>query len=242
MIVLYYHPACWTSYRLIKRVGPRKDVVMVNCSSNIGLPLSRGVLSVPLIEIDGRQVYGGPVDIETAASLIDGRMVSHPIGDLRKELTGAVVDSAAASAIVYMTGEIKQLLNFPQFLSACTGIGLLNDGGKNLGEVEDMIRSDGRLYEDLEPLMIRTLVHNIVRESIYVSYALKGVSDFVWWLTAKASVGRLGAPFDNAVSGKARALYAYYLDNRAEIESKIGKEINIIRNDREFLDIIGSHS
>ncbi|MDG7048371.1 MAG: hypothetical protein JRN61_05325 [Nitrososphaerota archaeon] len=242
MIALYYHPACWTSYRLIKRVGPRKDVIMVNCSSNIGLPLSRGVLSVPLIEVDGRQVYGGPVDIETAASLIEGRMVSHPIGDLRKALTGAVADSAAASAMVFMTGEIKQLLNFPQFLSACTGIGLLSDGGKKLGEVEDMIRSDGRLYEDLEPLMIRTLVHNIVRESIYVSYALKGVNDFVWWLTAKASVGRVGAPFDNAVSGKARALYTYYLDNRAEMEAKIGKEINIIRNDREFLDIIGTYS
>jgi len=242
MIVLYYHPACWTSYRLVKRVGPGKGVVLVDCSRDIGLPLSKAVLSVPLIEIDGRQVYGGPVDIEIAAGLIEGRPIAHRIGDLRGALIAAVADSAAASAIVYMTGDVRQLLNFPQFLSACTGIGLLKDGERDLNEIEYMIRADARLYGDLEPLMIRTLVHNIVRESMYISLNLDGAGDFTRWLAAKASVGRLGSPFENVVTEKAKALHGYYLQKKAEIEKGIGKEINIIKNDREFMEIRSSYS
>ena len=112
MFTVYYHPACYTSYSLLKALSNNdmiKSIRTVDMSVNYYLAISRQILTVPLIENNGEQIYGGPIDIQKALILISNGTVSLNVENVREALLLAISDSAAISSILYSYGSVKPL-------------------------------------------------------------------------------------------------------------------------------------
>jgi predicted thioredoxin/glutaredoxin len=235
MFTVYYHPACYTSYSLLRALKSNdmvKSVKLVDMSVNYHLAISRQILTVPLIESNGNQVYGGPIDIEKAVSLISNGTLSLDVENVKEALVLAVADSAAVSSILYSHGNLGPLREFNGFLSSATGIALDKMHKEKLGEIHRIIDEDSGLYDEIERKMIVTLAYNKVREAIYMDINDQSPESFIAWLVSKASIGRAGVPFQNTAEMRQKALkiYEYYAERKERIEEKLLREIQEIKS------------
>jgi len=235
MFTLYFHPACYTSYRLLRALNDKNmisSLKLVDMSTNSYLAISKRILTVPLIENEGRQVYGGPIDIYKALALLSRENVTLNVEDVRQALISAIADSAAISAILYSYGSIKPVKEFGDFLNSATGIELDPMYKERIEELNRIIENDDKIYSEIEGKMIATLAYNKVRESIYMDINDHTTTSFVSWFVSKSSIGRAGVPFYNVneIKQKALKIYQYYIERKERIEEKLLNEINEIKN------------
>ncbi len=165
MFTIYYHPACYTSYRLLKALSNNdmiKSVKLVDMSVNNHLAISRQILTVPLIENNGEQIYGGPIDIEKATILISKGTISLNVENVKEALVLAISDSSAMSSILYSYGSLKPLKEFYGFLNSATGIALDKMNVEKIKEAYEIIEKD-QFYNEIERKMIATLAYNKAR-------------------------------------------------------------------------------
>lgn len=235
MFTVYYHPACYTSYSLLKALsnnGMIKSIRPVDMSINFHLAISRQILTVPLIENNGEQIYSGPIDIEKALMLISNGTISLNVENVKEALVLAISDSAAVSSILYSYGSAKPLKEFYGFLNSSTGIALDIMQKEKIKEIYKIIDEDGKLYEEIERKMIATLAYNKVREAIYMNINDQSPESFITWFVSKASIGRAGVPFQNTdeIKRKALKIYEYYSERKEKISEKLQREIQEIKN------------
>ncbi|MEM0145994.1 MAG: hypothetical protein QXY52_02625 [Conexivisphaerales archaeon] len=235
MIRVYYHPACYTSYRLLKAISDNnmtKLVELIDMSVNYHLAISRQILTVPLIEKNGKQIYGGPIDIEKALSLISNGNLSINIENVKEALVLAISDSAAISSILYSYGSVKPLNEFYGFLNSSTGIALDKMQKKKIKEIYRIVNEDNQLYNEVEGKMIANLAYNKVRESIYMNINDQTQESFIMWFVSKASIGRAGVPYKNTevIRKKGLQIYEYYMERKEKINEKLLNEFQEIKN------------
>ncbi|MGC8568400.1 MAG: hypothetical protein ACP5LW_00120 [Nitrososphaeria archaeon] len=235
--IVYYHPACYTSYTFLRAVRDLElDIELVNLSNDLSLAIIKRILTVPLIEISGRYVYGGPINLDLAIRLLKEGRAELRVADPLESLGIALVDSSAASSIVVTSGSLEQILKFEDFIKAATGLELDPEGNEKLEQMKNILR-DGEasrnFIEKWRPKMIATLVYNAVRERLYLGYPADITEDdAALWLIAKSSIGRAGVPFWDRVQlikSSAREMVQYYEQRKEKITEKLRREIDEIK-------------
>ncbi len=234
MFTIYYHPACYTSYRLLRALKDSnaiKSVKLIDMSLNNYLAISRQILTVPLIENNGEQIYGGPIDIEKAKTLVLNGEVSINVEKVREALVSAIADSSAISSLLYYYGDARPLKEFNGFLKSATGLALDKNGFEKMKEVYKIIEEE-QLFDEIEHKIIATLAYNKARESIYLGMHDQSQESFIMWFVSKASLGRAGVPFKNIeqIKGKAIKIYEYYSERKEKINEKLLGEIQEIKS------------
>ncbi len=234
MFTIYYHPACYTSYRLLRALKDSnaiKSVKLIDMSLNNYLAISRQILTVPLIENNGEQIYGGPIDIEKAKTLVLNGEVSINVEKVREALVSAIADSSAISSLLYYYGDARPLKEFNGFLKSATGLALDKNGVEKMKEVYKIIEEE-QLFDEIEHKIIATLAYNKARESIYLGMHDQSQESFIMWFVSKASLGRAGVPFKNIeqIKGKAIKIYEYYSERKEKINEKLLGEIQEIKS------------
>ncbi len=235
--VVYYHPACYTSHNLLKAVRDLElDIELVNLSNDLSLAIIKRILTVPLIEISGKYVYGGPINLDLAIRLLKEGRAELRVADPLESLGMALVDSSAASSIVVTSGSLEQILKFEDFIKAATGLELDPEGAEKLEQIKEILHdseASRTFIEKWRPKMIATLVYNAVRERLYLGYPADITEeDAALWLIAKSSIGRAGVPFWDRVQlikSSAREMVQYYEQRKEKITEKLRKEIDEIK-------------
>lgn len=230
MHTVYYHPACFTSYKLLRllREEAIDGVELVNVERSPHLSVSRRILTVPLIFRGGEAIYGGPIDLQVAKEALLGRSPKVSVGDVQGALIAGVADSAAVSALVLAAGSLLPLLELKDFIVATTGLYFDEERDRKLSEALEIISSDdGSLFNSSRHKFISTLVYNKAREDIYLGIDKKEPEDFLSWFVAKASVGRAGVPFTTSVEhykAIASEMHSYYVERKDKIKDRLLKE------------------
>ncbi len=233
---VYYHPACYTSYTLIKNFKEIRDYAdLIDVSEDPSLAIAKRVLTVPLIETSGVFVYGGPIDIDLSIKYLKGENVSFEIKEPLEKLGIALVDSAAASSLVLASGSIKPLFNFEDFIKAATGLNFDPEGDKKFHELrEQAIEHEDEFIANWERKMNITLAYNIIRERLYLGLKPEvDEEDVLAWLEAKTSFGRVGVPYFDRIDRLKKVsknIYDYIAEKQEKIKDKLTNEINEIRS------------
>ncbi len=233
---VYFHPACHTSYTLLKSFnGIERYADLVDVSKDPTLVITKRVLTVPLIETSGKFVYGGPIDIELAVRYLKGERVSLEVKDPFESLGIAVVDSSAVSSIVLSSGSLKPLLYFDDFIKAATGLNFDPEGERKLRELLEQIeKRESEFIEKWERKMTATLAYNIIRERLYLGLKPEAsYEDVLLWLEAKTSFGRVGVPYFDRVERLKKVsenISAYISERKDKIREKLENEIKEIRS------------
>ncbi|MFP3224782.1 MAG: hypothetical protein RXR30_03165 [Nitrososphaeria archaeon] len=233
---VYYHPACHTSYSLLKSFnGIQNYAELVDVSKDITPAIFEKVLTVPLIATSGKFVYGGPIDIELAIKYLKGENVSVDVKDPLENLGLAIVDSAAASSLVVSTSSLKPVLRFREFIMAATGLNLDPEGESKSKVIFDLSeKEEEQFIEKWRKKMVATLAYNLIRERLYLG--LKPDVDpetVLLWLEAKTSFGRAGVPYLDRVQNlkvAANEIYDYIKERKQKIEDKLKNEIEEIKS------------
>ena len=234
--IVYYHPACHTSYSLLKSFnGIQNYAELVDVSKDITPAIVEKVLTVPLIATSGRFVYGGPIDIELAIKYLKGEDVVVDVNDPLESLGIAIVDSAAASSLVISTGSLKPVLRFRDFIMAATGLNLDPEGDRKSKDLFDLAeKEEAQFIEKWRKKMVATMAYNLIREKLYLGLKPEVDQETVLlWLEAKTSFGRAGVPYLDRVQNlmvAAKDVYDYIEERKQKIEEKLKNEIEEIKS------------
>ncbi|MGC8593290.1 MAG: hypothetical protein ACP5LF_03255 [Nitrososphaeria archaeon] len=233
---VYFHPACHTSYTLLKSFnGIELYADLVDVSKDPTLVITKRVLTVPLIETSGKFVYGGPIDIDLAIRYLKGEKFSLDVKDPFESLGIAVVDSSAASSIVLSSGSLKPLLYFDDFIKAATGLNFDPDEDRKFRDLLEQIeKRESEFIEKWERKMVATLAYNIIRERLYLGLKPEAsYEDVLLWFEAKTSLGRVGVPYFDRVEHLKKVsenISAYISERKDKINERLENEISEIRS------------
>lgn len=233
---VYYHPACYTSYSLIKAAKERNlNFPLIDVSKNMSFAISKRVLTVPLIEKNGEFIYGGPINIDVALKILSGEEVSLSINNPIESFGLAVVDSAAASSIVLTANSAKPLLDLKDFIIAATGLSLDENKSKKLEELQNYINlKDEEFVQNWRKKMLATLSYNFMRERMYLGIDGEvNEKELLLWIVGKTSIGRAGVPYldrIDKVKALAKEIHEYIAEREQKIKEKLNNEINEIKS------------
>ncbi len=228
---VYYHPACYTSYRLLRLLKEDNllgKVNIINVERMPHLSVTKRVLTVPLIFRDESPIYGGPIDINVAKEVVLGKTPKLSVNDVQGAVIAGAADSAAVSSLILASGSLAPLAELPEFIAETTGLYFDDEKERKLREaIEIVSNDDGRLYEESKHKFMATLVFNKAREDLYLGIDRKSPDDFLSWLVAKVSLGRAGVPFTGNVSAyreMAEEMHRYYVERKEKIAERLQKE------------------
>lgn len=140
-IRIYLHPKCYSSYRLylfMRREGLLdRGVELIDTSKRPFIAISRGIISVPAVECDGRVVFQGMVDREILRKLIDGGWPVIEPSNMVERFAAGIADSLTASSWAYLTWSTRELADLAEFAMAVTGIIFSEDPSKHTGNTSE---------------------------------------------------------------------------------------------------------
>ncbi|MEN2999780.1 MAG: hypothetical protein ABDH61_04315 [Acidilobaceae archaeon] len=239
MITVYVHSTCYSSYHLVKELkGKLLRGLEFKVLRSPQAPLSRGIVSVPWVEVEGLPAATDPLAAEEVEQMASGNYAPS-IGRPEEAFVRALVSSSFSSSVSLLHGDIAPALSH-NFVRAA-----LRSPFSGLDEREvfmELLRSSKALYESVEAKIARTVSMAYVRE-LYWAGGREARADkvaFYSWLLAKASIGRAGLPL-NPMRRNERGveLALSILEGEGErLMEKVAREQSTIYGDKEYIEYV----
>ena len=189
MAVVYFHPTCASSRKLIKGLverGYSGRVRFVDLTKPVKL-----VWSVPWVEFKGKPTATDPVSVEEVVEILEGR--ARPPKHVLSAFVRTLIHSMYASSLAYLHRSLEPVMD-PEFLSAATRHPL---GGAPPEEVKRVVLSrEEEVLKRYEGDLEYTLAVGYVRYLYWSGGREPEERELALWLLTHASFGRVGLPWD----------------------------------------------
>ncbi|MCS7107332.1 MAG: hypothetical protein NZ902_04425 [Acidilobaceae archaeon] len=241
MITIYVHPTCYSSYHLVKELkGKSLRGLEFKVLRSPQLSLTRGIVSVPWVEVGGSPAATDPVSAEEVEQMASGKYAPS-VGKPEEAFMKALLSSSFSAALSLLHGDIVPAISRAFVMAA------LRTPFSGLDEreiMEDLLRSSRALYENAEQKIAKTVSMAYVRE-LYWAGAREARADkvaFYSWLLAKASIGRAGLPIDpRERNERGIGLVLSIIEGEGErLMERVAREQSTIYGDREYLEYVKS--
>ncbi|MCX8196275.1 MAG: hypothetical protein N3F67_04280 [Acidilobaceae archaeon] len=239
MITVYVHPSCYSSYLLLKALGKKLSGVEFKALRTPQASLSRGIVSVPWVEVGGVPAAADPVEAEEVEQMALGSYSPRP--EPEQAFLKALLGSSFASSLSLLHGDV-----FPAISEALVSAAIRAPySGLPVREVaQSLRRSSKALYEAVEDKLARAVSMTYVRELYWAGSAEVKVdrAAFSSWLLAKASIGRAGLPLDPREKNEKGIDIALSLleSEKEKMMERVRREQSTIYGDREYLELVMS--
>ncbi len=253
--VLYVHPTCWSSYRVVKHLISTdllsNEVRVVSLDHPPDDAIKHGVLSVPLLASEGEALATDPLKPELVAALLRGGdtrpYVPRNVEEAYERLVKTVLASSYMLSVLLVHEDLGVIAR-TGFLRLAARTGL---GGVREGELLNEVVSRGdELLSKIRVKGPKALAYGFVRELYWVSgpniedaLASVNASLIGAWLLAKVSVGRAGIPLPQnlgRVREVSRKVTSVLLSESKQVIDYVVKEQETILRDEEYLNAIKS--
>ncbi len=224
-------------------------IIIIDAASKPAYATTMGILSVPIIVLEGEPVYSGPIDIDEAIRLLEsGNPLpgsNSPVRELAERIPLIIGDSQALSSIL-VYNDLNAVLGYRNTIK--TGLGVRDENV--VSNAIDEFINDKELIEKAYHKAIRNLAYNTVR-LLYWTYCnrINNVRDFEEFLSldhlallleVSAIYGRIGLVHyrrKNVVE-RTRPIYEYIRDRFSKILKYVINEQEEIIGDEEYLSIL----
>ncbi len=249
-VEVFTHRNCTECHILLdylKEKGLIDKVDVIDTEKYPFLAFERGVISTPSVFVDGNLIFAGKVDFDELEDILKGNNVTSSVQEsqLLEKLMEGIVDSFAATAWIYVNGNLSLFVEQKDFVMAVTGIAI-DDRREQLylRIVEDVKENGDVLLEKWKEKMVRNITSNFVRE-LYWLYGRKLEKEDVarvyplevfshWLMIRGGAVGRVGLRIyplsDKKVISRISEAYLYLFNNYDSLWEKVINEQSKLEN------------
>ncbi|MGQ4832719.1 MAG: glutaredoxin domain-containing protein [Candidatus Asgardarchaeia archaeon] len=209
MIEIIIHKTCPTSLKVVKFVREHnlsEKTVIIDAAERPYYAITKGVISVPAIFVNGKIIAMGPVDFDSLYErLTTGRVYVEDI-DAKygmKQTFIAILDALGTASWVYLKEDIKEILEYRLLVEPTIGIVDWEESRKEeyLKDVYDYFLSKKETFlKTYSKYFFKNFTKNFIREYYWRTgeFPSESVFDvytedvFGHWLATRGTIGRIG--------------------------------------------------